>query len=202
NGRVLGAKGVVLDEIKSVGVAFKQKRDPRVVGPALEAFHDWWDLFTASFPECSLAAQTAFGRAISCGNWMFEEDSIYERMLWVMYEHPAEDLVDTPFLERELLEGFEQEFISGKEQQAVVINVAMTMNRRRFFVSKSGMLGLAPWNAVEGDLLCVLLGCRFPVVLRRVEGGYILVGEVYVDGFMDGEALEEGRFEVETFEIH
>ncbi len=79
------------------------------------------------------------------------------------------------------------------------------MNRRRMFLSRSGLVGLAPWNAVEGDIICVLLGCRSPVVLRREKGHYVLIGETYVDEFMDGSAmvgLREGEFYLETFEIH
>jgi hypothetical protein len=41
--------------------------------------------------------------------------------------------------------------------------------------------------------------------LRRQKDRYVLVGEVYVDEYMNGEAmvgLKDGEFELETFEIH
>jgi hypothetical protein len=55
--------------------------------------------------------------------------------------------------------------------------------------------GLAPKQAGQGDLVCILLGCSVPVVLKavkepRVPDLFQLVGECYVDGLMDGEAVE------------
>jgi hypothetical protein len=52
-----------------------------------------------------------------------------------------------------------------------------------------------------------LFGCKVPVVLRKmVDGeGWINVGDAYVDGFADGEAikeLEESTRVAEVFEIH
>jgi len=55
--------------------------------------------------------------------------------------------------------------------------------------------GLAP-NAVEvNDIICILLGCSVPVVLRKhgegTEQYYEFIGEAYIYGMMDGEALEQ-----------
>ena len=95
-----------------------------------------------------------------------------------------------------------------KAQFSTILSAGLTMNRRRMFISKEKAVGLAPWDAEQGDIICVLLGCRFPVVLRPrgpSDNYYVLVGEAYIEGFMDGEAilgLEEGYFELNTFEIH
>ncbi|PTB38997.1 uncharacterized protein TrAFT101_007024 [Trichoderma asperellum] len=53
------------------------------------------------------------------------------------------------------------------------------------------LFGLAPKEAEEGDLVCILFGCTVPVILRPIEdlGLYKLVGEAYVHGVMDGEAM-------------
>lgn len=57
-------------------------------------------------------------------------------------------------------------------------------------ISKGGFLGLAPPNALCGDIVTVLLGAPVPIILRPKEGGlYELVGECYVHGAMGGEAL-------------
>jgi hypothetical protein len=48
--------------------------------------------------------------------------------------------------------------------------------------------------AGKGDVICVLFGCNVPVLLRRcATEGYELVGECYLDGFMNREALERMR---------
>jgi hypothetical protein len=67
---------------------------------------------------------------------------------------------------------------------------------RRLVISESGLLGMAPRRARKGDLICILYGCSVPVVLRpHVEkGGYSFIGECYVDGFMNGEALASPRY--------
>ena len=75
-------------------------------------------------------------------------------------------------------------------------------NRRLFRTKKLKRLGLAPLHAAEGDILSVLYGCSVPVILRRLTnsngketGGYELVGECYLDGMMDGEAVSESYLE-------
>ena len=61
--------------------------------------------------------------------------------------------------------------------------------RRRFFVTANCYMGLGPTITEKGDLVCVLYGCPVPMVLWRVDSGYLLVGECFVLGLMDGEAL-------------
>jgi hypothetical protein len=47
-------------------------------------------------------------------------------------------------------------------------------------------------SRVGGDLLCILFGCKLPVVLRPGhDGSYKLVDFVYTDGIMNGEFLED-----------
>lgn len=64
---------------------------------------------------------------------------------------------------------------------------------RRFCVTAEGRIGLVPHNALAGDLVVVLHGAQVPFVIRpsAATGGrqYELVGECYVHGLMDGEAL-------------
>ncbi|OCL09466.1 hypothetical protein AOQ84DRAFT_338882 [Glonium stellatum] len=58
------------------------------------------------------------------------------------------------------------------------------------------LFGLAPETTEARDIICILFGCSVPVVLRRVDGQtgaqelYELVGEAYVHGKMDGEAVQ------------
>lgn len=67
---------------------------------------------------------------------------------------------------------------------------------RKFLVSKnSAYKGLAPMAAQVDDVIVILYGCNVPVVLRPnrdLYGStwYQLVGECYVHGLMDGEAVE------------
>jgi hypothetical protein len=55
---------------------------------------------------------------------------------------------------------------------------------------------IAPGNAQNGDSICILADCTVPVVLRRHRSTtnqvyYELIGEAYVHGKMDGEAMAD-----------
>jgi hypothetical protein len=222
NGYVLRATGFKLDNISAVGMAYKHKGAATSVEPALHVFHDWWNLFAASVshPQSS-SAQAMFARSISCGHWAFEEENgTYEEKLRSIFNLSESLLagddvlrIDTP-PHTSLVSSIvslvdesddDQIDVGDKEQIAVAIQASTFMNRRRFFISSDGIVGLAPWDATEGDIIAVLLGCQQPVVLREVNGYYKLIGEAYVDGYMDGKALHaanEGRLSKEIFEIH
>ncbi|OCK78373.1 HET-domain-containing protein [Lepidopterella palustris CBS 459.81] len=63
---------------------------------------------------------------------------------------------------------------------------------RCFFITRSGRLAVGPYDSKEGDLVSVLYGARVPFVLRKAdEETHHLVGECYVHGIMQGEAMEE-----------
>lgn len=79
--------------------------------------------------------------------------------------------------------------------------------RSKRFILTEKTMGLAPEACRDGDLICVLIGCSVPVILRPVDGSegmYNFVGEVYAHGMMDGEAmrlLEDGEFKDERLLI-
>lgn len=63
---------------------------------------------------------------------------------------------------------------------------------RGFFCSSEGYIGLVPYGTRQGDIICVVLGCKVPIVLRRAladETQWEVVGACYVEGLMNGEAI-------------
>lgn len=64
---------------------------------------------------------------------------------------------------------------------------------RRPIQVTGGYLGIGPCQAEVGDSVWILLGAQTPYVLRHcVENNtFRLVGEAYVNGIMDGEAMED-----------
>ncbi len=77
--------------------------------------------------------------------------------------------------------------------------------RRKCFVSDAGHLGLGPVGMQPGDAVVVPVGATAPFILRPGTADtepWTFVGEAYCHGFMDGEALAEGRgLEIKQFEI-
>lgn len=73
----------------------------------------------------------------------------------------------------------------------------VTWNRRFFTATvqefERPLFGLCPPKSREGDFVCILYGCSVPVVMRESGSGryMTLIGEAYVHGKMDGEALED-----------
>ncbi|SCV57500.1 uncharacterized protein FFB14_15174 [Fusarium fujikuroi] len=76
------------------------------------------------------------------------------------------------------------------------------MQSRRFAATDIGLIGYVPMRAKKGDLVCILYGSDVPFVVKKeAEGKYSLVGECYMHGIMEGEALELGttRHKEEVF---
>lgn len=77
---------------------------------------------------------------------------------------------------------------------------------RTMIVSEKGLVGLAPRETMPDDIICVLAGLSVPAILRRrVEGGYIWIGDACVHGIMDGEAVrlaEAGVYQWQDFDLH
>lgn len=61
---------------------------------------------------------------------------------------------------------------------------------RTLMTIDDGYRGLAPQEGEVGDAFCILPGCRVPMILRPIRERYCLVvGESFVQGLMDAEAL-------------
>lgn len=101
-------------------------------------------------------------------------------------------------LPKEYLAGFSQteETLTFLERLRVC-----TWNRRLIRISDGG-LGLAPARTRLGDIICILLGCSLPVILRSSGRNFTVIGEVYVHGMSDGEAmkgLQESKYSLQNF---
>lgn len=75
---------------------------------------------------------------------------------------------------------------------------------RRICTTDSGYFGLVPSISREGDLLCCFAGGCLPYVIRQSNNGcdFKLVGECYIHGVMQGEALRGAKLEdLEVFQL-
>ena len=63
---------------------------------------------------------------------------------------------------------------------------------RKFLITKKGTIELRLRSMRPSDLVCILSGGRVLFVVRA-EGSYFrLVGEAYVHGLMEGQAVKDG----------
>ena len=74
---------------------------------------------------------------------------------------------------------------------------------KRLAILEGGYMGLVPGHAAVGDFACILFGCSLPIMLRKDDDHYILVGESYFHGVTDGDVIldYEKHFETEQFSI-
>ncbi|KAK4118110.1 HET-domain-containing protein [Parathielavia appendiculata] len=72
-----------------------------------------------------------------------------------------------------------------------------TCKERRLMLTERGFIGWAPDNMYGkyqdqtriGDVICILHGLSVPLLVRPLRDRWQVVGEAYVQGFMNGEAL-------------
>jgi hypothetical protein len=102
---------------------------------------------------------------------------------------------------RKLIEGGKPDIMVRflKRVECVIWNRKFIQSELKTFEDIAGktiekrLFGLAPESAKTRDIICILLGCSVPVILRehRVSSDHYfeLIGEAYISGMMDGEAL-------------
>lgn len=69
-------------------------------------------------------------------------------------------------------------------------------------MTKKGYFGMLIQNAEKGDHVCIIMGSTVPFILREVDVAqsrsttFVIVGEGYIHGIMNGEALTMEGFKV------
>lgn len=124
----------------------------------------------------------------------------FERTILAKPNGPAkvefEEVAGHPFPGLDVIPGLKQTW--GNELRS-----GLVCSGRRFYLSKKGYMGLAPAQTREDDLISIFLGLSSPVIIRREDDDcYIIIGECYVQGIMNGEAmkdLEDGKLELREF---
>ncbi|KIW00453.1 uncharacterized protein PV09_07978 [Verruconis gallopava] len=61
--------------------------------------------------------------------------------------------------------------------------------RRKLIVTEQGYLGLTAEQVEKNDVVAICCGGQLPLVLRATSNHYTLIGEAYIHGIMDGEAM-------------
>ncbi|EUC47208.1 hypothetical protein COCMIDRAFT_90727 [Bipolaris oryzae ATCC 44560] len=199
--RTLILRGRVFDVVNQRGEVYPSPDDINFASRASKPILDQWKTMamnTQSGTYHSLhAKEDAFWRTtlidLQVEGLHFEENAG-----WI----PAQRLpVDAKYIPPKTTKE-EGHLLQAMEQRQ------LCLNGRRFCITKKGHFCLLPLTASEKDVICVLLGGEVPYVLRRTDDqsqdSYTMVGECYVHGIMDGEAIVdilEGKDKGDVFRL-
>jgi hypothetical protein len=186
---VLELKGIYADTIDLVGDGFLRVDREAVPDTVLiervrswQALAEQWDTKTypkpaGIYPGGHISAE-AFGRAM-LGDLMLDNNQ--RPVTWATAADAGEVL----------------EFLKTAERNKTHYTMSQMAMNQKFFVTKTGLMGLGHLDTEPGDEVWVLNGGKAPFSLRRRQGGqeldYDFVGRCYVQGIMHGEAFEEGN---------
>ena len=62
---------------------------------------------------------------------------------------------------------------------------------RRLITTEKGYLGLAVAATEPKDRICILVGCKTPLILRPQGKYFRVIGECYIHGIMRGEIAKD-----------
>lgn len=202
--QVLVAKGIVLSRVEHVGQAYTSRsRYSLRDGVGILILLNWHKLWKTIRPSVEVK-EFIFPLFWGLFSHKKEVPEMMERILAAIAtlakEFCPEEIVDSELLA--LKERFHLEVWRCYSWMQFCIP---TMRNRRFFISSTQLVGVGPASTEPGDIICILLGCYVPVILRPQGNYYKFLCEAYVYGYMYGKGIEElydGKYKLEAFEIH
>lgn len=175
------------------------------------------DAFRHTLVLCSAAVRDTFQPSY---NSIFDDDDIQRlgfHIFWCRDVESAEWL-DFLYLVGENHEAFSNaaSLLSSLSPRPLQHTLGAVIDGKRFFVTRTGFLGLGPANTQPGHRVCVLNGAKVPYILQdlppdepRSENGggeeFTLIGQAYVHGIMNGEAVDllgKGAMKESRFVLH
>jgi hypothetical protein len=187
NDSYLHLKGVKIDIVAKVGTALNTL-DWRIVGSVLESWHHIAGIRILEVPWAH-QRQRSFWRTILA-------DTVYEvekKQLRRCNDHDISEFHS--WLIRSLVM-----FKIGLQpplKDCFVLAFLAAIYGRAIFVTNRGHIGLSYDKMEEGDEIWALHGGLVPFILRNQQGGpddfRAMVGDCYLDGYMDGEAYDKPR---------
>ena len=102
-------------------------------------------------------------------------------------------------------EGRANSFLNGQDRDLIRVAglIRNSVRMYKFWLTSQGFLGMGLQTLARGDEVFVVKGSRLPLICRPIENtiaqnlgisgherGYLFVGQCYLHGFMDGEAVE------------
>ena len=195
----LAVSAVFLDVVKARGVA---------VGTTLTTEDDYlmafthWRALLAGEREPQTKEEHAELREVLCRTLCagqipppHRDPRRWSRVCYQTFASTMRERLPHLALDKEMVAyaGSAQEVSIAAQRRIVGETCGDRMRGRCLFITRNGgLVGLGSGFMAPGDIVVVPLGCYSPVVLRpEGDGEYRFVGDVYVDGYMYGEAIDE-----------
>ncbi|KAI0451323.1 heterokaryon incompatibility protein 6 [Xylaria acuta] len=187
----ISVRGLIVDTIDTVAHVHTAPLTPSGQ-PDFLVFHD---KFRAAFDGLVDEGRSVYVNNEEAFARLLLMDDMYTGRNAIIYSSPITDPVAT-------YRGALASWRGGTEQGSFggrKMNVVQTYQMQAraaavghgFATTRNGYIGLVSPLAQAGDQVVVILGATVPYVVRKVQSGYLLVGDAFVHGFMYGEALAQ-----------
>ncbi|KAE9376524.1 HET-domain-containing protein [Stipitochalara longipes BDJ] len=216
NDNVLNVQGFCIDTISNLAEpCYQPQLGTHDVESGLKAFSAWRKLHV-SVKGTSVAQAEAFCMTILWNSFVQEEfedtdttlqDVVKSRLRALIRRSASYGICKA---DQRMLESIEEHPDVTKHNDELVDSFTEIFDERRFVVGKRGVMALVPGEADKGDMICIILGHRLPLVLRKVKNkaktqAFVLIGEASVDGYMTGQGvaeLHEGKWKAKGFSLY
>lgn len=200
--RVLTVSGLIFDPIKSLSAS--PRVDPTTadgrdadnvwpdVKPQLEGLKEYYELCQSCQPyPTGENWMVAYSRCLvfdSLGNHGRSDEAIVQGYFAMteageILASTSSDLSDERIARLLALNDMAQEYEAGMK----------SIHGRRLCITGKQYFGWVPDASNEGDIICILKGNGEPYVLRPLpDGHFLLIGDCYIHGVMNGEVIEMG----------
>lgn len=165
----------------------------------LMAFLHWramlLDAFDGRTKKTVIRAQRAFCLTLSLHSLLrkYKAPQDWMDVCYYAFASSIRDRLPKLAIDTALAAYTDMNFAMNKEQLRLFIQeyFGSKMMGRCFCITDEDQIGLGTGFMARDDLVVVPLGCSTPVILRPEGREYRFVGDVYVYGYMDGEAVRE-----------
>ncbi|CAM6085744.1 unnamed protein product [Calypogeia fissa] len=196
---VLSVKGIIIDTVSDTASMWQ------ICGSTFLRFLDWIDEITDLLEH---AEKNVYGSAeglkdavwrTTITDWECLPSREYCRVRQ-SYLQLAQDKVDKLLYGDKISESQEEDYSIGIHNYLVSLNTLAI--GRRPFVTNQRYVGQGTPLIQVGDIVAVLIGSKAPFIVRiDEENHYQLVGEAYVHGIIDGEAIRS-KFDIVNIDLY
>ncbi|KAF1829547.1 hypothetical protein BDW02DRAFT_509686, partial [Decorospora gaudefroyi] len=201
DGEVIALTGVLVDEIRHINQVYEALDNEPL------SSHRIWEIISSAKQLVSDYADSATLTEAYPGTSSDTWRSAWWRTLigdLVMRRMPVER-ANKPAHEAHFASMYESLQRNGRQTSSNILYESLCgmVPNHAFFITKNGYMGMGPPHVQAGDQVWVLYGGHVPFVMRRALAnpsgadsdyhGLDLVGDAYVHGVMDGEAVRDGH---------